>query len=206
MMRVAVVTFEGFNEIDSIVAAHIINRAPGWRADIAAPAPTVTSMNGLGISGARSLEFAAEADAVIVGSGRRTREMIRYDALMSKLRLDPERQLIASQCSGALVLIRLGLVEAGAAISTDVTTQPDVEAAGCQVLDAPFVARGNVATAGGCLSSHYLASWILWRAAGRDVALDALSYVLPRGQEEEYVARVVAAVGPFAAHAGASTA
>jgi transcriptional regulator GlxA family with amidase domain len=205
-MRVAVVTFEGFNEIDSIVAAHIINRAPGWHAEITAPSPVVTSMNGLAISGTRPLEFAAEADAVVIGSGRRTREMVGYDTLMSKLRLDPDRQLIASQCSGALVLIRLGLIDAGATVSTDVTTQPDVEAAGYPVLDAPFVARGNVATAGGCLSSHYLASWILWRAAGKEAALDALSYVLPRGQEEEYVARVIAAVGPFAAHAGASTA
>jgi transcriptional regulator GlxA family with amidase domain len=196
-MRVAVVTFEGFNEIDSIVAAHIINRVPGWQAEIAAPSPVVTSMNGLAISGTRPLEFAAEADAVVIGSGRRTREMVGYDTLMSKLRLDPERQLIASQCSGVLVLLRLGLVDAGASVSTDVTTQPDVEAAGYPVLDTPFVARGNVATAGGCLSSHYLASWILWRAAGREVALEALSYVLPRGQEEEYVARVVAAVGPF---------
>jgi hypothetical protein len=31
-------------------------------------------------------------------------------------------------------------------------------AAGVEVLNQPFFANGNVATAGGCLASHYLAA------------------------------------------------
>lgn len=44
-MRVAVVTFDGFNELDSLIAAHIINRVdlPGWRAEITSPSEIVTS-------------------------------------------------------------------------------------------------------------------------------------------------------------------
>src|SRR5512143_2951785 len=113
-MQVAIVTFDGFNEIDSIVAAHIINRVPGWRAEITTPGPVVTSMNGVAISSQRSLEFTAEADAVVIGSGRRTREFVADDSLMSRIRLDANRQLIASQCSGVLVLIRLGLLQQAA--------------------------------------------------------------------------------------------
>src|SRR5262245_29543572 len=106
-MRVAVVTFDGFNEIDSLVAAHIVNRValPGWKAEIAAPGPTVTSMNGVVVTAQQPLEFASEADAVIVGSGTATRDVVEDDALIGRLRLDPERQFVASQCSGALVLI-----------------------------------------------------------------------------------------------------
>ena len=202
-MRIAVVTFDGFNEIDSIVAAHILNRVPGWRAEIAAPGGVVTSMNGVAIAAQRPVEWAGEADAVVVGSGRRTREVAADDALMARLRLDPSRQLVASQCSGALVLIRLGLVAPDTPVCTDLRTQPDVEAAGRRVLDRPLFARGNVATAGGCLASQYLAAWIVWRAAGREAALDALSYVLPRGEEADHVARLDAVVGPFA-EAGSS--
>src|SRR4029453_13847573 len=98
---------------------------------------------------------------VIIGSGRKTREVVEEEALMPSLRLDAGRQFIASQCSGALVLIRLGLVE-GTPVCTDRTTQGWVEAAGRQVLDQPFYASGRVATAGGCLASHYLATWLVW--------------------------------------------
>ena len=41
---------------------------------------------------------------------------------------------------------------------TDLTTKPWVIEASVKVIDAPFVAHGNVATAGGCLASQYLAT------------------------------------------------
>jgi len=197
-MRVAVVTFDGFNELDSLVAAHIVNRValPGWKAEIAAAGATVTSMNGVVVEAQQPLEYASRADAVIVGSGTSTRDVVEDDALMARLRLDPERQLIASQCSGALVLIRLGLLR-DAPVCTDRKTQPWVEAAGLEVLDRPFFAKGRVATAGGCLASHYLATWLIWSAAGRQAAVDALSYVLPHGEEDEYCRRALAHVEPF---------
>ena len=202
-MRVAVVTFDGFNELDSLIAAHIINRVnlPGWRAEITAPSETITSMNGVVMRAQQPLEFASEADAVIIGSGRRTREMIDDEALMARLRLDPQRQLIASQCSGALVLIRLGLVVRDVPICTDRKTQTWIEAAGYRVLDEPFHANGRVATAGGCLSAHYLAAWLICVGAGREAATAALSYVLPHGEEEDYTRRALGHVEPFVSQA-----
>jgi transcriptional regulator GlxA family with amidase domain len=195
-MRVAVVTFDGFNELDSLVAAHIVNRVdlPGWRAEITCPGETVTSMNGVVIAAQQPLEFVEQADAVIVGSGRKTREAVEDEALMSRLRIDPKRQFVASQCSGVLVLMRLGLV-AGMPVCTDRKTQQWVETAGYEVLDRPFYSRGRVATAGGCLAAHYLATWLIWQGAGRRAAVDALSYVLPHGEEEEYTRRAIEAVG-----------
>lgn len=194
--HIAIVTFDGFNEIDSIVAAHILNRVPTCTAEIVCPTETVTSMNGLVVSAQKPLTFASEADAVIIGSGRKTREHVKNPAIMDALSLDPRRQLIGSQCSGALVLMHLGLLREGP-VCTDARTKADVIAAGLEVLEAPFHADGNMATAGGCLASHYLAAWLIWRRAGREAAFDALSYVLPRGHEAEYLRRVVATVGPF---------
>lgn len=201
-MRVAVVTFDGFNEIDSLVAAHIINRVdlPGWRAEITGPSEILTSMNGIVIRAQQPLEFAARADAVIIGSGRKTREVVNDEAMMARLQLDPRRQWIASQCSGALVLIRLGLVQGGP-VCTDRKTQAWVEAAGYRVLDEPFHASGRVATAGGCLASHYLAAWLIWAGAGREAAVEALSYVLPHGEEDDYTRRALARVEPFVGQA-----
>lgn len=195
-MRIAILTFSGFNEIDSFVASYIINRVkrPGWKAEITCADPVVESGNGVTVTAQQPLEFANEADAVLVGSGRRTAEIAANAALLSRLALDPARQLVGSQCSGALILARLGLLPQGQAC-TDRVTRPLVEAAGVRVLDRSFDCRGNVATAGGCLSSHYLAAWVIWRLAGQSAAEEALTYVAPVGQEVEYVTRALSVIG-----------
>ena len=197
-MRIAVLTFDGFNEIDSFVAAAMLNRVrrPGWKAEIASPTPTVTSMNGVRVERQQPLGFAREADAVIVGSGRRTRDVIADAAIMDELRFDPARQLITAQCSGTLVLARLGHLRDVPAC-TDDTTKPWVIEAGVRVADHPFHAAGNVATAGGCLASHYLATWILARTAGREIAAEVLGYVAPVGQRAAWIDRAFAAIDPY---------
>lgn len=190
-MHIAILTFEGYNELDSLIALGVLNRVrtDGRRVTIAAPAPRVTSMNGVTIERMSTLEEACAADAVIVGSGIATREVVEDRAVMSVLRgLDPSRQLIAAQCSGALVLARLGLLD-GIPACTDLTTKPWVVAAGVEVLEQPFHAKGNIATAGGCLASPYLAAWVIARLDGHEAAEGALHYVAPVGEKEEYVER-----------------
>lgn len=142
-MHVAIFTFEGFNELDSFIALGILNRVrkPGWRVSIACPRPRVRSMNGVVVEAQASLEEAGEADAVIVGSGVQTRQV---------------------------------------------------------VADQPLFARGNVATAGGCLGSAYLAAWMIARLEGVEAAERALHYVAPVGEKEEYVARAMRHVSAYA--------
>nr|AIA18644.1 Putative amidotransferase [uncultured bacterium] len=197
-MKIAVVTFDGFNEIDSFVAAHILNRVAqaGWKAEITAPTEFATSLNGVKVAAQQPLEFIHEADAVLFGSGRRTAQVIEDAAIMSRIKVDPQRQLIASQCSGALILARLGLLE-GMPVCTDLKTKPVAQAAGLRVLNQPFYAQGNLASAGGCLSGQYLGTWMIWRLIDKQAAIDALSYVAPVGQEEEYISRAIAAVSEF---------
>ena len=197
-MKIAILTFDGFNELDSLVAAYMINRVvrPGWKAEITCPAPVVESGRGVRVEAQQPLEFASKADAVLVGSGALTGRLVEDRETMSRLALDPRRQLIGSQCSGALILAKLGLLGTQPAC-TDRGTRPLLEAAGVRVLGRPFFASGNVASAGGCLSSHYLATWFLWRLAGRAAAEEALAYVAPVGQESEYVARAMGIVGEF---------
>jgi transcriptional regulator GlxA family with amidase domain len=189
-MHTAILTFEGFNELDSLIALGILNRVqkPGWRVSIACPTKQVRSMNGVVIESQATLEEACEADAVIVGSGMQTREVVADSSLMARLQLDPSRQLLAAQCSGTLIVAKLGLLN-GAPACTDLTTKPWVQAAGVEVLNQPFYAKGNVATAGGCLASQYLAAWIIARSEGLEAAESALHYVAPVGEKEEYVSR-----------------
>jgi transcriptional regulator GlxA family with amidase domain len=197
-MHIAILTFDGFNELDSLIAQAILNRIkqPDWRVSIASNAVRIRSLNGLVIEAQASLAEASAADAVIVGSGMRTREVVADAALMAKLQLDPGRQLLGAQCSGALVLAKLGLLDRVPAC-TDLTTKPWVEAAGIAVLNQPFFARGNVATAGGCLASLYLTTWVIARLVGIEAAESAMHYVAPVGEKEDYVARAMRNVTPF---------
>ena len=197
-MHIAIVTFEGFNELDSLIALGVLNRikTPGWRVSIASPTLRVRSMNGLLIESQSTLQEASAADAVIIGSGALTREAVADSALMAQLQLDPERQLLAAQCSGALVLARLGLLH-NVPACTDLTTKPWVQAAGVEVLNQAFFARGNVATAGGCLASTYLAAWIIARLQGEEAARNAVHYVAPVGEKEHYVERAMGNITPY---------
>jgi transcriptional regulator GlxA family with amidase domain len=197
-MHIAILTFEGFNELDSLIALGILNRVrkPGWRVSIASPTAKVRSMNGVVLEAQATLREATEADAVIVGSGAQTREVVANVALMAQLALDPSRQLLGAQCSGTLVLAKLGLLH-GVPACTDLTTKPWVEEAGVSVLNRPFVAKGNVATAGGCLASQYLAAWVIARLEGIDAARSAMHYVAPVGEKDEYVSRALQNIIPF---------
>lgn len=197
-MQIAILTFDGYNELDSFVAAGILNRMrpKGWMAYIAAPTETVTSMNGVTVIRQMPLEFAIEADAVVIGSGIRTREIAADPAMLARIGLDPARQLIAAQCSGTLLLAKLGLLGSLPAC-TDLTTKPWVIEAGIDVIDAPFFAHGNVATAGGCLASTYLAGWLIARGGSVEDAAAALHYVAPVGEKQAWVNRALDAIAPF---------
>lgn len=200
-MRIAILTFDGFNELDSLIALGLLNRVkkPGWEVSLCCPTPRVRSMNGVTVEAQSLLPFARTADAVLVGSGVKTREVVQDAALMAQMdELDPARQLLGAQCSGTLVLAKLGLLD-GLPACTDLTTKPWVQEAGIAVLNQPFVAKGNVATAGGCLSAQYLAAWVVARLAGLDAAQEVVHYFAPVGEKDEYVERAMAHVGKYLA-------
>lgn len=199
-MKIAIVTFDGFNEIDSFVALNILNRVKSedWQAEIVAPTETVTSINGVTIHAQKPLSFANEADAVLVGSGRLTRKVVQDERIMSQLALNPEKQLIGSQCSGALILKKLGLVE-NMPVCTDKVYRPLLEESGATVLDQPFFADGNIASAAGCLASPYLAAWFILRGLGREAAVEALTYVAPNGEEAMFINHILESVAKYIA-------
>ena len=79
------------------------------------------------------------------------------------------------------MLAKLGLLDKQP-ICTDNSTRSLIEGEGFNVLDKPFHAEGNPATAGGCLAAHSLATWIIWRLVG---------------EEQDYISRAFAVVEPF---------
>ncbi len=197
-MKIAILTFEGFNEIDSFVASGILNRMKhaGWKAEITCPAASVTSLNGVTLQAQQPLEFARSADAVLFGSGIHSRTIAEDRTILDRLQLDPTRQLIGAQCSGTLLLAKLGLLRDVPAC-TDLGTKPWVIEAGVNVVNQPLIASGNVATAGGCMSSQYLATWVIAKLAGEEAAAGALQYVAPVGESDSYIEHMLSVVRPY---------
>jgi transcriptional regulator GlxA family with amidase domain len=197
-MHIAILTFDGFNEMDSLIALAILNRIkkPDWRVSLSCPTPSVTSMNGVTVQAQSTLADACAADAVIIGSGMKTREIAQNRDIMAALDFDPGRQLIAAQCSGTYLLAKLNLLGKVPAC-TDHVSSPWVREAGVELLEQPFYASGNIATAGGCLASQYLAAWIIARFEGIDAVRDAFYYVTPVGEKEAYIERALGHITPY---------
>ncbi len=187
-MNIAILTFDGFNELDSIIALGILNRMKpkGWNIQITAPSKEVTSMNGVTIQAQQDLSFANSADAVIVGSGMKTRDIAKDESILKQLKLDPLKQLICSQCSGSLILDSLNIL-GDLPVCTDLTTKPWLLEKNIEVLDQAFYAKENIASAGGCLSSSYLATWIIAKLSCIDDAKEAIFYVAAVGEKETSV-------------------
>jgi transcriptional regulator GlxA family with amidase domain len=197
-VRVAVVAFDGFDELDAFVARGLLNRlkSRGWSAQLASPTAEVTSMDGMTVRAQQPLEWANDADAVVFAGGIHARAIAGNGGVLDRLQLDPLRQAVGALDSGALLLARLGLL-ADSPACTDAPTRPWVVEAGVRVLDAPFHARGPVATAAGALAAPYLAAWLMLRGAGEAAALHALHDAAPAGQREAWAESVLAVVRRF---------
>lgn len=199
-LRVAIVTFERFNEIDSLLALHLFGRLTDQHVEaaLAGPTSTLQSLYGVKVTDVRPLEWTAEADVVLLGSGMAVPAVSRDASLLARLRVDPARQLIGSQCSGALLLHALGLSQ-NAPVCADRLTRPRLIERGAQVIDAPLSVRGNVASAGGCLSAIYLSAWAITRRLGWDQAASAIERVAPVTEEADWVERAKRVVSRFEA-------
>ena len=197
-MNIAILTFDGFNELDSFIALGILNRMKefGWNIQITSPTKYVTSMNGVTIQAQQKLEFANSADVVLFGSGIYTRDIAKDETILKRLSLNPQKQLITAQCSGTLLLSVLKLLD-NIPACTDLTTTPWVKELGVEVLNQPFFAKGNIATAGGCLSSQYLATWIIAKLSSISQASEAIYYVAPVGEKEQTVKKCIEVIKPY---------
>ncbi|MBN4047445.1 DJ-1/PfpI family protein [Acidimicrobiaceae bacterium AH-315-P05] len=186
---VGIVTLAGFNEIDTFVATRMVDSVAGLSVDLVGPEPTAISMAGVEVATPGTWRSLKDADAVLIGSGSRTFSHIEdaeiIDGLAGSLSAS---QMIGSQCSGAAILHRLGLVD-GHMVCTDRVTAPRLRSLGVTVVEEAFRSTGNIASAGGCLSSAYLAYWVIDRIASRADADEALLRVLPIGEEDEFIER-----------------
>lgn len=168
MARIAIVAFDGFTDIDVFLHWDILNRvkwiapdkADSWTVHIVGDKDTHVSSAGLSLPMHARIDDLETYDGVIISSGMTTRRLIADNAYLERLALDPERQWIGSQCSGALLLAAKGYLN-GMTASIYPTAKDALRDLGGEPVNSDFVTHGRIATAAGCLAGVKLSEWLL---------------------------------------------
>lgn len=187
-MHTAIIAFDGFTDLDLFLPFDLMSRGGQFFPDIDFKVTLHGtkehhfSKGGLKISMDGPIEAAAQANAVIVTSGPATRDLCRDQNYMARIKsaLNPSRQFIASQCSGALILAAAEFLS-GKTATTYPTAAKTLAEFGATVENRPFIAHGRVATAGGCLAGLALCHWLLRAHHGVGVADAILKTAQPVG-------------------------
>jgi transcriptional regulator GlxA family with amidase domain len=183
-MRCEVLLFDGFDELDALAPWEVLSSFVDVRDDLDAAlvgldgATAVRAAHGTLVTPHRALSD--EVDVLVVpGGGWNDRAedgawaQARLGAIPRAIRERHERgALVASVCTGAMLLAAAGLVEGRHAI-THHGAIADLEAAGAHVVRARVVDDGDIVTAGGVTSGLDLALHLAERLFGSDAALAA---------------------------------
>lgn len=182
-MKTAIVIFDKFTDIDLFLMWDLLNRVrvEDWSVRILGENEAHISATGISIATHGRIEEANDADAVLFVSGQGTRDRIADENWLAKFDLNAEKQLIGSICSGSLILAKLGLLN-GKTATTYPTSKELLESFGVEVVEKPFVAHDNMATAGGCLAQQYLIGWVIENLANSEWKDLVLKSIQPVGE------------------------
>lgn len=179
-MRIEIVVFDGFDDLDALAPAEVLKIA----ADEGAPFDVeLVGVRGPGL--VRSAwntqiyveQALGEPDAVIIPGGgwagqpeHGTWAQVQDGFLPRKLaELAPRLQWAGSVCTGAMVLSAAGMLRGRAATASQGVVA-DLRAAGSFVVTQRVADDGDRITAAGLTSSLDLALWVTDRFAGPEIA------------------------------------
>jgi transcriptional regulator GlxA family with amidase domain len=193
-MRIEVVVFEGFDEMDAVGPYEVFGNAaeatPSWEVVLvgAAGAGVVRAAHGLRVVAEAGLGEHGQPDAIVVpggGWGNRAPAGAWHESQEGNLPRDlaelaPGCAWVASVCTGALLLAAAGLTKGRPATTHHVALE-DLRESGASVRDdVRVVDDGNLLTSAGVTAGLDLAYWIVERELGAALAADIAS-------EMEYV-------------------
>lgn len=180
-MRIEVVVFDGFDELDAVAPYEVLRNAAAGGADWdvalvgAHGAGVVTGSHGLQLTVTEGL---SHPDALIVPGGgwgehakRGTWGEVQRGILPGRIAaLAAGCRWVASVCTGAMLLAAAGLTRGRPAVTHHVALT-DLAATGAQVIeDARVVDDGDLLTAAGVTSGLDLVLWIIERETGTTLA------------------------------------
>jgi transcriptional regulator GlxA family with amidase domain len=180
-MRIEILLYDGFDELDGIAPYEVLRTAEEYGADIHAVlvgaygAGTVTASHGTRIQVDGGVSEAADMVMVPGGSwnsrGERGAwaEAQRGEVPATIAAAQERGARIASVCTGAMLLAAAGITD-GRPATTHHTALEDLRASGAQVVDARVVDDGDLMTAAGITSGIDLALHIVEQQAGAEIA------------------------------------
>jgi transcriptional regulator GlxA family with amidase domain len=183
-MHVAILLYDGFDELDAIAPFEVFANAAGAGADCTVSLRTlddetqVTASHGLRVDADGTLDaFDTQPDLLVVpGGGWNDRssagawtEAERGTIPERVASLHADEVGVAAVCTGGMLLARAGVLD-GRPATTHHSALDDLRATEAEVVDARVVDDGDVVTAGGVTSGLDLAFHLVEREFGSDVA------------------------------------
>jgi len=186
MKKAVIVAFDNFTDVDVFLPWDLLNRVKFRDRDfvvkIVGTKEKHFSKGGIEVAMQGTIEECNDADLVFFSSGPETRHLYKDEAYLNRFNLNPDKQLICSMCSGALLIAALGFLD-GLTATTYPTAYPALRELDIEVIeDYHLVAHGNVATAAGCLAAVDLIGWAIEKLYDEKVKQDVIASVLPVGQ------------------------
>ncbi|WP_424017187.1 DJ-1/PfpI family protein [Halorientalis pallida] len=181
-MEIAILLFEGFDELDAIGPFEVFENAADAGADcettlrsLEGTSP-VTASHGLDVGVDGPLDEADPDLLVVPGGGWNDRDgpgayrEAERGAVPEAIAAHRERGgSVAGVCTGGLLLARAGALDGRPAV-THASALEDLRATEAEVVDARVVDDGDVLTAGGVTSGLDLAVHLVEREFGAEVA------------------------------------
>jgi transcriptional regulator GlxA family with amidase domain len=190
MKTITIVAFDKFTDIDVFLAWDLFNRVKlktkEWSVKIVGTHQKHTSVTGIQLETHGAIEECNTADVVFFASGPGTRALIKDPEYLKRLKLNPEKQIICSMCSGSLILAALGLLD-GITATTYPTAIEELKSFGVEVENKDLVIHGNIATAAGCLAAIDLVGFVIEKLVGTEIKDDVIASVQPVGKGLECI-------------------
>ncbi len=189
MKTAVIVAFDNFTDIDVFLAWDLLNRVKlidkDFQVKIVGTENSHKSVCGIDLKMNGSIEECNRADIVFFSSGPGTRAVIKDVDYLQRFKLNPEKQLICSMCSGALIIAALGHLK-----NLSATTYPTAFEAlkkyDVNVIEnTHLVVQGNIATAAGCLAAVDLIGWVIEKTFNKEISEKVVASVLPIGQGQK---------------------
>lgn len=180
-MRVAIVLFDGFDELDAIGPFEVLRAAAAAGADLLVDLVTlngvevVTGQHGLRVPSTVTLN--GRPDLLIVpGGGWNARspkgawgEAQRGELPAAIARLHAAGTMVATVCTGGMLAAAAGITR-GRPVITHHRALDELRASGAEVISARVVDDGDLISSGGVTSGLDLALWLVERYFGAAAA------------------------------------
>ena len=181
-MRISVVVFDGFDELDAIGPLEVLRNAAKGGADMEVELVTldgtaeVTGSHGLRVRPDGRLDPERTDLLVVPGGGWNDRapQGARAEAERGELpaaiaATARAGAVVATVCTGAMLATAAGLTQGRPAV-THHGALDDLQSAGAKLVEARVVDDGDLVTAGGVTSGIDMALWLVERHFGAELA------------------------------------